>query len=257
MVYQLDTPGIENQAVTNEKIETGTIEINRLDAALAGALVPVGGIIMWSGTKLQIDGFANWQLCDGSSILSGSLSGSNTPNLVGRFILGTSSYDTGQNRWEENITGNSTVIGGSKDAIVVTHNHDISNDSHNHGVSNDSHSHGDSFSVGRGSLGASTTGDASHTHSVVVPAGAAQGGGPDANYWRNSQTISTQSNTGDHDHTISMSGSPSISGSVSSNSTGITIDNDATGITIDNEGSSGTNKNLPPYFAIAYIMRVT
>ena len=52
MVYQLDTPGLEDQAVTNDKIESGTIELNRLDSTLAGALVPVGGIIMWSGTCL-------------------------------------------------------------------------------------------------------------------------------------------------------------------------------------------------------------
>ena len=246
MVYQLDTPGLEDLAVTTEKIDTAAVSTAQADDSINNALVPVKGIIMFSGTESEIPG--NWALCNGSN---------GTPNLTNQFIIAASSFSAGDNEWKSNVTGSNLPSGGSKDAIVVTHNHDISNDSHNHGVSNDSHSHGDSFSVGRGSLGASTTGDASHTHSVVVPAGAAQGGGPDANYWRNSQTISTQSNTGDHDHTISMSGSPSISGSVSSNSTGITIDNDATGITIDNEGSSGTNKNLPPYFAIAYIMRVT
>jgi hypothetical protein len=225
VVYQLDTPGIENQAVTNDKIETGTIEINRLDAALAGALVPVGGIIMWSGTKLQIDGFANWQLCDGSAILSGSLSGTNTPDLVGRFILGTSSYDTGQNRWEENITGGSNATGGSKDAIVVTHNHGVSNDSHNHGVSNDSHNHGNTFSLtGIQAFGYRTS---------TSPTDSVEGTGGNFAY-----------------------SSPGLTGSVSANSTGITIDNDSTGITIDNEGSSGTNKNLPPYYSLAYIIRI-
>ena len=147
MVYQIDTPGLEDQAVTNDKIESGTIEINRLDATLAGALVPIGGIIMWSGTADQISGFPNWQLCDGSVINSGSLSGTNTPDLVGRFILGTDTYDTGEERWEETITGDDTASGGSKDAIVVTHNHGVSNDSHNHGVSNDSHTHSDTFQL--------------------------------------------------------------------------------------------------------------
>jgi hypothetical protein len=28
-----------------------------------------------------------------------------------------------------------------------------------------------------------------------------------------------------------------------------------TGITIDSTGVSGTNKNLPPYYALAYIMK--
>ena len=225
MVYQLDTPGIENQAVTNDKIETGTIEINRLDAALAGALVPVGGIIMWSGTKLQIDGFANWQLCDGSAILSGPLSGGSTPNLVGRFILGTSAYDTGQNRWEENITGDSNATGGSKNAIVVSHNHDVSNDSHNHGVSNDSHNHGDTFAL----TGVQSFGYRTNTS----PTDTVQGTGTNFAY-----------------------SSPGLSGSVSANATGITIDNDSTGITIDTEGVAGTNQNLPPYYSLAYIIRI-
>ena len=38
----------------------------------------------------------------------------------------------------------------------------------------------------------------------------------------------------------------------SSNSTGITV-----ATTVDQEGVAGTNKNLPPYFALAYIMRTS
>ena len=30
-----------------------------------------------------------------------------------------------------------------------------------------------------------------------------------------------------------------------------------TGITINTEGTSGTNKNLPPYLALAYIMKLS
>ena len=225
MVYQIDTPGLEDQAVTNDKIETGTIEINRLDATLAGALVPVGGIIMWSGTADQIAGFPNWQLCDGSAISSGSLSGTNTPDLVGRFILGTDTYDTGEGRWEETITGDDTPTGGSKDAIVVSHNHDVSNDSHNHGVSNDSHTHGDTFQLNN----AQAFGYRTNTS----PTDAVQGTGGNFAY-----------------------STPTLIGSVSANSTGIDIDNNSTGIDIDTEGSSGTNKNLPPYYSLAYIMRI-
>ena len=246
MVYQLDTPGLEDLAVTTDKIDTAAVSTVQADDSINNALVPIKGIIMFSGTESEIP--ANWSLCDGTN---------GTPNLADKFIIAANSFSTGDNEWQSGVTGSNLATGGSKDAIVVSHDHDVSNDSHNHGVSNDSHSHGDSFSVGRGTLGASTSGDASHTHTVEVPAGAAQGGGGNPNYWQGSQTISTQSNTGDHDHNISMSGSPSFAGSVSANSTGATIDSNSTGITIDTEGSSGTNKNLPPYFAIAYIMRVT
>ena len=246
MVYQLDTPGLEDLSVTTDKIDTAAVTTAQVDTTINNALVPVKGIIMFSGTADEIP--ANWSLCDGNN---------GTPNLANQFIIAANSFSTGDNEWQSSVTGSNLPSGGSKDATLVTHNHGVSGDSHNHGFSNDSHNHGDNFSVGRGTLGASTTGNANHTHSVVVPAGAAMGGGANANYWQNSQTISTQANTGDHDHTISMSGSPSLSGSVDSNTTGGTVDSNSTGITIDNEGSSGTNANLPPYFAIAYIMRVT
>ena len=211
MVYQIDTPGLEDQAVTNDKIESGTIEINRLDATLAGALVPIGGIIMWSGTADQISGFPNWQLCDGSVINSGSLSGSNTPDLVGRFILGTDTYDTGEERWEETITGDDTASGGSKDAIVVSHNHGVSNDSHNHGITDGGHAH--------------------NFAGVRVESNQGQNGNDDNEAYDNGRTTSPQV-------------------------TGISIDNNSTGITINNQGVSGTNANLPPYYSLAYIMRI-
>lgn len=229
MVYQIDTPGLEDQAVTNDKIESGTIEINRLDSTLAGALVPVGGIIMWSGTLDQINGFPNWQLCDGSAIASGALSGTNTPNLTGRFVIGTNTYDTGQNRWEETITGSSNQTGGSKDAIVVSHDHTVSNDSHSHGngtLSVDSESLSGSFTPGTHVV--NTTGVFSDGGNV---------GSPETGDSSNGRRIDFN---GTHDHTIS--------GSTSSESTGITI---------DTEGSSGTNANLPPYYALAYIIRIS
>ena len=37
--------------------------------------------------------------------------------------------------------------------------------------------------------------------------------------------------------------------------TGITINSQFTGITINDQGQPGTNKNLPPYYALAFIMK--
>ena len=218
MVYQLDTPGLEDQAVTNDKIESGTIEINRLDSTLAGALVPIGGIIMWSGTLDQINGFPNWQLCDGSAISSGTLSGTNTPNLTGRFVIGTNVYDTGQNRWEETITGNNTRQGGSKDATLVTHSHTV--DNHNHG---------------KGTLAVGSGGSHNHDHLAYGGGGSKQvpqlmfnGGG--------GVTFQTSTHNG-HAH--------GLTGSTANENPGT-----------DSQGSSATNANLPPYYALAYIIRI-
>lgn len=45
--------------------------------SLAGALVPIGGIILWSGSIVSIP--AHWHICDGTS---------GTPDLRDRFVLG-------------------------------------------------------------------------------------------------------------------------------------------------------------------------
>jgi hypothetical protein len=216
VVYQIDTPGLEDQAVTNDKIESGTIEINRLDSTLAGALVPVGGIIMWSGTLDQINGFPNWQLCDGSAISSGALSGTNTPNLTGRFVIGTDTYDTNDNRWEETITGNANQTGGSKDAIVVEHGHTVTVDSNTTGITIAAvgdHNHG----YNGGNL-KSLAGDAAGNDDYASGGGTTGGGGG-------------------HNHTLTDNG------------------HTHTGSATD-AGSSGTNANLPPYYALAYIIRI-
>ena len=118
--------------------------------------VPTGGIIMWSGATNNIP--SGWALCDGNN---------GTPNLQDKFIVGAgSSYAV-------------AATGGSKDATLVSHTHNLL---YNHG----------SFG---GSSGA------------VTP--------------RSGNSPVT----------------PGISGRVST------------------EGSSATNANLPPYYALAYIMK--
>ncbi len=119
--------------------------------------VPSGAIILWSGASNAIP--SGYVLCDGNN---------NTPNLQDRFVVGA---------------GNTYAVeatGGSKDATLVSHTHNLL---YNHG----------SFG---GSSGA------------VTP--------------RSGNTPVT----------------PGISGRVST------------------EGSSATNANLPPYYALCYIMKL-
>ena len=69
--------------------------------------VPVGGIIMWSGATNNIP--SGWALCDGNN---------GTPNLQDKFIVGAgSSYAV-------------AATGGSKDATLVSHTHNLL---YNHG----------------------------------------------------------------------------------------------------------------------------
>ena len=136
-----------------------------------------GMIILWSGTTATIP--TGWALCNGTN---------GTPNLTDRFVVGAgSNYGVAQ-------------TGGSKDAIVVAHNHDAS------------------------------TGEAgSHSHSVSTASGKGnfQGGGYNANALTSKETTNTSS-VSNHTHSVSVS----------------------------SKGSSGTDKNLPPYYALAYIMRL-
>ena len=82
-VTQVQTSGITDDAVTNSKIGAGAVGTTEIanDAVTTAkinfetALVPVGGIIMWSGAIADIP--TGWRLCNGNN---------GTPNLRNRFI---------------------------------------------------------------------------------------------------------------------------------------------------------------------------
>ena len=72
-----------------------------------------GMIMMWSGTIATIP--SGWYLCDGTN---------GTPDLTNKFIIGADADDGGVAK--TSVTGTAAQSGGSKDAIVVEHNHDLS-----------------------------------------------------------------------------------------------------------------------------------
>jgi hypothetical protein len=146
-----------------------------------GSGFPSGGIIMWSGTIATIP--SGWLLCNGSS---------GTPDLRNRFVIGAFSDDSGTAK--TTVTGTSTQTGGSKDAIVVSHTHTITDPGHLHSYNN--------LRI----LNDSDRGSNSSLWSI------------DDNFTYNTSAVGT-------------------------------------GISINSEGSSGTNANLVPYFALAFIMK--
>ena len=192
------------QTLQAEQI-TSTDDINAADDITAGGTVtasdfvgngtiPIGGIIMWSGTDANIP--TNWALCNGSN---------GTPNLVDRFIVGRGSS------YADNATG------GSADAVVVSHQH-------------------------------STT-ETGHKHNYAFAA-------PQDNSISDNYQSSGTTNTTNHGilNELEQSGGPD-----GDRLNGFTADTESvsTGLSIDNQGVSGTNANLPPYYAIAYIMRIS
>jgi microcystin-dependent protein len=163
----------------------------------ASGTIPVGGIIMWSGTIATIP--TGWSLCNGTN---------GTPNLQDRFIVGAGS-------------GYAVAATGGANSVALTINE------------MPSHSHG------------GTTGNDSpnHTHNLnsgfdqyyVINDGNFGGTGPDGSFRAEGpdqpQDARWYSNTGgvnnNHQH-------------------GITA-----------EGQNGAHENRPPYYALAFIMRVS
>lgn len=90
----------------------------------------------------------------------------------------------------------------------------------------------------------------------------ATGGSADAVVVSHSHSI-TEPNSGQgHKHTMEYTNDTSNDGISEESGDGASAGTHdtsfaTTGITIDSEGVSGTNKNLPPYLSLAYIMRVS
>tara|TARA_B100001250_G_scaffold207575_1_gene178208 strand:+ start:1603 stop:2808 length:1206 start_codon:yes stop_codon:yes gene_type:complete len=159
---------------------------------------------------------SGWALCDGQN---------STPDLRDRFIVGAGS-GAGSNY-------NVASIGGSTDAVVVEHNHangslgTNSTGSHSHTVSASGNAATDSRNVYTSYLGQLVAGGTSY----LGDSGGGSSSG-DKGYHAHNFSVSvggTTNSTGDHSHSV-------------------------TGNT-DNEGQTATNKNLPPYYALCFIMK--
>ena len=157
-------------------------------AADLNAFIPIGGIVMFTGTLTSLP--ANWAFCDGTG---------GTVDLTGQFILGASSQiDLGDS-------------GGSADAVVVSH-----------------------FHTADGTLTAASNG--LHTHTVR--------GIENSVATKNSLSATGNSASG---AVLDVAGAALADGAHTHDITGNT----------STTGVSGTNANLPPYYKLAYIQRIT
>lgn len=230
------TPTAPTAAVSTNTTQLATTAFVQ---AASSALIPTGIISLWYGSIATIP--SGWTLCNGSN---------GTPDLRNRFVIGAHSDNGGVAN--TTITTSSTLTGGSKDAIVVSHTHTVTAT----GTSgNQSAGHTHTFS------GTTSGQSQTHTHSVTDPGHSHTGGAENYIYSASTGgTIGTEASTGtattgitlgnasvDHTHTYSgttsaVSGDHTHSLSVSG--------------TTASAGSSGTNANLPPYYALAYIMKL-
>jgi hypothetical protein len=199
---------------------------------------------MWSGSVATIP--SGWVLCDGSS---------GTPDLRNRFIIGAHSDVTGVAN--TTITGGNTVTGGSKDAIVVSHTHTFSASATTSGQST-GHTH--TFSGNTGAMSANAShdhgiADPGHAHSLPsvfyqsFPNGfAGSGGAGQVTNSTGSAQTSITINAANTDHTHTYSGTTSAVSGDHTHSLSVSG-------TTASTGSSATNANLPPYYALAFIMK--
>ena len=139
-----------------------------------------------------------------------------TPNLTNRFVvMAGGAYAVG-------------ASGGSADAIVVSHAHTASS-----GNQSANHTHTGSTN---------TAGDHAHTISNVVRNVGILSEPYEVPFTGGSFTtdLTTSNTAGAHSHSVTT--------------TGVSADHNHA-ITVNAQGSSGTNANLPPYYALAYIMK--
>lgn len=204
--------------------------VTSTQAQLNGALVPTGVVTMWSGSSASIP--SGWALCNGQTVARSDGTGNiTTPNLLDKFVVcsGTT-YAVGSTGGASSVTPTITVTNQAvtlTEAQVPAHAHTITivDNGHNHTINDPGHSHG----YDRSNSGTVVNGN-------IAPVTAEQG--------------KTNTVTG-------------------TNTTGITINNRVTGITASNSSFGGSGSHIhnntaassavptvPPYYALAYIMKL-
>ena len=196
--------------------------------------IPIGGIIMWSGAFALP---SNWKLCDGAN---------GTPDLRGRFVLSSGSGS--------GLTGRSVGQAGGVETVALSEGQ---MPSHSHGVTART---GDSSGVAT---------DGGHTHTIK-----------DDGHSHTTSSVSTTVTAygplgvarGDYVNVPVAPYNSSGTWNPFSASTSVTVDSKKTGISINTtdsahnhtitvsetaKGSGNAHENMPPFYVLAFIMRVS
>jgi microcystin-dependent protein len=233
----------------------GTNTTQVATTAFVQAAIPSGVILLWSGSVASIP--SGWALCNGSS---------GTPDLRNRFVVGAgSTYSVGDTGGSATSTLTSSELpahthslsaSGTTSGQSAGHTHTFSGTTGNQSAD---HTHSGTTSTASltGSLGqqgdragiATTSGVFSGSGSTSFADFTNQGSVPqtinfDASH---NHTITTGGVSADHTHTYSGTTS-----AVSGNHTHTVTVTGTSGST----GSGAAFTNLPPYYALAYIMRL-
>lgn len=239
------TPTAPMHAATKQYVDTQVLPIGMI-TPYAGATAPAGWALCNGASKSTTDpAYAALFAVIGYSY-GGSGANFTLPNLQNRVPIGKGSATATDTLGE---------TGGSKDAIVVQHNH--TSPTHNHTTPDHQHSLDHNHPLAADA--AKSTGT-DHTHSAA-PGGAqfftrVPGAGTvgvatvpgSEQWWSQTQTAIS----GAHTHDVDI---PALTGVLSPSGEGGS-NTGSKAATIDNEGVSGTDKNLPPYQVVNYIIRI-
>jgi len=181
--------------------------------------IPQGLICMWSGSSTP----SGWALCNGSN---------GTPDLRNRFIVGSGGEYSTKN------TGGAKSVSLTKEQMP-SHNHTARSNStggHNHSITGGSHSHAykDIY------YNEDSNHDDARSGSVYGYEYIEKGMGSGDSDTNNNRAFYKKRTTSSatHTHTIGSVGNHSHS------------------ISIDSSGSSKAHENRPPYYALAFIMKL-
>ena len=215
-----------------EAIADNELEASQLSSNLVNSFVPIGGIIMWSGTVAEAEALTNWRICDGQN---------GTPDLRDKFVLGVGSSGAAStaNKGDTNNNNSITLTEGQ----MPSHNHNITDNGHSHTINNHTHP--------SGTLAGSNT----HNHNFK-----GVGGNDHNDSERNAVVMRNDSNTMYTSHSGSGVQSKTISVSISGN-TGNPSDRGTnsvtTGITSQTQGNDESIDIRSAFLALCYIIRVT
>lgn len=235
-----------------------------LDAApkqYVDQVVPIGGVLMYAGTTAPVGG--TWLLCDNTeyqqatypelALVIGAAAGRfRVPDLMSRFPVGGGGAYAHKS------------VGGSADTALPAHAHDIS---HTHayvqtGGHNTDHSHGFSGSTGAADRALGTSSNGGHNHVPSAPGenfitNGAGGIGAQITLDGPAYMLDTLTSwNGDHSHAVTdhlHAFSGGTGGVSTDHSHGVAVPtfNGAS----NQQGVSPAGLNMPPYFAIAFIIR--
>ena len=194
---------------------------------------------------------------DNHSHGSGNLSVSNHSHGSGNLSVSNHSHGSG------NLSTNNTGDHSHNTNNTGSHSHNTNNTgSHSHSLQLYNSNDDNSYIIGaQRSFDASSSGNQSTSNA----------GGHSHNTNNTGSHSHNTNNTGSHSHNISgntgnsspgLSGdtgnsSPGVSGNTGSNSATISGSTGSDSPGTDSQGSSATNANLPPYYALCYIIKVT